>query len=211
MNFSPDPQVDLALARLLDDAERHVREVGHFAERHLADHLPCEDGLARVCVSTAIRSGLLLQRAITTAFEFSADYVVASPFTVTLEDADNNSHRLELDIAAYRAADQCLFLLEVVRTYSNLSHSRRKTLARRLTEATQAVPAWADGQGWHCDRITPVIVTGEALGEFPSAEIPVVPLGRFRETFGVSASGTVNAALSYFTAGVHARLAGLGY
>lgn len=211
MPFEPDTQVGHALARLQDEAERHVREIGRFAERNLSEPVSCEEGLGRVCVANAIRSGLLLQCAIATALEISPDYQVRSPFVLIAQTDAGLDQRIELDIAAYRASDRTLFLLEVVRTYSNLAHSRRKALMRRLTEAACVAPCVARQQGWPCEGVQPAIITGESFRPDPPAGAALIPLERFHEVFGVSARGTVHAVLAHLAAGLHARLTTLGY
>lgn len=209
MDFAPDPVVGAALARLMNDAERHVRELGRFAELQLAAPDSCEDGLGRVCVASTIRSGLLLQAAIATALEVCSAYEVRSPFT--LKSVGPPSGKLEIDIAAYRPADRTLFLLEVVRTYENLSHSRRKELARRLAVAARFAPQETYGRGWICDRVVTAIVTREVTRLVSSDGVELIPLNAFHKVFGTSARGTVHAALSRFETGVHARLAELGF
>lgn len=211
MEFAHDPEVGDALVRLQRDAERHVRAIGRLAERHLTSPESCEEAFGRVCVASAIRSGLLLQRAIATALELSPDYVVTSPFALAADDGEGSHRTLELDIAAYRRSDRTLYVIEVVRTYSNVAHSRRKALKHRLIEAALLAPGWTRAQGLDCDVVRPAIVTREAGQLVPPANVDLITLDRFSETFGTSARGTVHAALSHFMAGLHACLAELGY
>lgn len=206
MSYQSDPRVGAALARLEEEAERHVHAVARVAERALATPSYWEDALGRVFISRAIRHGLLLQLGLATALQLVPDYQVWSPAVFSPVTAPEPATALEIDIAAFSGRARKLWLLEVVRNFDNLSCSRRNALKTRLLTAESRATSWAREQQLDPADISLAIVSGQLKKLRPDPACPVISLEQFPEHFGTAVDGPVRVVLRHFERGVHEQL-----
>lgn len=206
MNYLPDPRVGAALARLEEEAERHVHAVARIAARQLQAPGYWEDALGSVFVSSAIRHGLLLQLGVATALQLVPEYKVWSPaFFLPVETSDSTG-ALEIDIAAYSIPARQLWLLEVVRNYDNLSSSRKKALKNKLITAAGRAGCWARERQLDPEGLGLAVVSGQLKRPRPDDVCPVISLERFPDLFGITVEGPVRVVLRCFEKGVHEQL-----